>query len=143
MMKAKRFIVSLCCLVSALFSMVVYAENISVKDGWANEIDNRSLSSCPTLIKEGNALLILSDKVLENLSIAITSEDGRQAYLELSNVTVDTAYVIPIDLLPAGNYCITVMQGANYVIGYFHVGEKVGYVSYSSLYKISNRAIPL
>lgn len=95
MMKAKRFIVSLCCLVSALFSMVVYAENISVKDGWANEIDNRSLSSCPTLIKEGNALLILSDKVLENLSIAITSEDGRQAYLELSNVTVDTAYVIP------------------------------------------------
>lgn len=56
MMKAKRFIVSLCCLVSALFSMVVYAENISVKDGWANEIDNRSLSSCPTLIKEGNAL---------------------------------------------------------------------------------------
>lgn len=31
MMKAKRFIVSLCCLVSALFSMVVYAENISVK----------------------------------------------------------------------------------------------------------------
>ena len=122
MMKAKRFIVSLCCLVSALFSMVVYAENISVKDGWANEIDNRSLSSCPTLIKEGNALLILSDKVLGNLSIAITSEDGRQAYLELSNVTVDTAYVIPIDLLPAGNYCITVMQGANYVIGYFHVG---------------------
>ena len=122
MMKAKRFIVSLCCLVSALFSMVVYAENISVKDGWANEFDNRSLSSCPTLIKEGNALLILSDKVLENLSIAITSEDGRQAYLELSNVTVDTAYVIPIDLLPAGNYCITVMQGANYVIGYFHVG---------------------
>lgn len=122
MMKAKRFIVSLCCLVSALFSMVVYAENISVKDGWANEIDNRSLSSCPTLIKEGNALLILSDKVLENLFIAITSEDGRQAYLELSNVTVDTAYVIPIDLLPAGNYCITVMQGANYVIGYFHVG---------------------
>ena len=122
MMKAKRFIVSLCCLVSALFSMVVYAENISVKDGWANEIDNRSLSSCPTLIKEGNALLILSDKVLENLSIAITSEDGRQAYLELSNVTVDTAYVIPNDLLPAGNYSITVMQGANYVIGYFHVG---------------------
>ena len=122
MMKAKRFIVSLCCLVSGVFSMVVYAENISVKDGWANEIDNRSLSSCPTLIKEGNALLILSDKVLENLSIAITSEDGRQAYLELSNVTVDTAYVIPIDLPPAGNYCITVMQGANYVIGYFHVG---------------------
>lgn len=94
MMKAKRFIVSLCCLVSALFSMVVYAENISVKDGWANEIDNRSLSSCPTLIKEGNALLILSDKVLENLSIAITSEDGRQAYLELSNVTVDTQHTL-------------------------------------------------
>ena len=35
------------------------------------------------------------------------------------------------------------MQGANYVIGYFHVGSKVGYVSYSSLYNISNRAIPL
>lgn len=122
MMKTKRLIVILCCFVLALFSTVTYAEKISIKDGWANEIDNRSLSSCPTLIKEGNALLVLSDKVLENLSIAITSEDGRQVYLELSNVTVDTAYVIPIDLLPAGNYCITVMQGANYVIGYFHVG---------------------
>jgi hypothetical protein len=122
MMKTKRLIVILCCFVLALFSTVTYAEKISIKDGWANEIDNRSLSSCPTLIKEGNALLVLSDKVLENLSIAITSEDGRQVYLELPNVTVDTAYVIPIDLLPAGNYCITVMQGANYVIGYFHVG---------------------
>ena len=122
MMKTKRLIVILCCFVLALFSTVTYAEKISIKDGWANEIDNRSLSSCPTLIKEGNALLVLSDKVLENLSIAITSEDGRQVYLELSNVTVDTAYVIPIDLLSAGNYCITVMQGANYVIGYFHVG---------------------
>ena len=121
-MKTKRLIVILCCFVLALFSTVTYAEKISIKDGWANEIDNRSLSSCPTLIKEGNALLVLSDKVLENLSIAITSEDGRQVYLELSNVTVDTAYVIPIDLLPAGNYCITVMQGANYVIGYFLVG---------------------
>ena len=122
MMKTKRLIVILCCFVLALFSTVTYAEKISIKDGWANEIDNRSLSSCPTLIKEGNALLVLSDKVLENLSIAIPSEDGRQVYLELPNVTVDTAYVIPIDLLPAGNYCITVMQGANYVIGYFHVG---------------------
>lgn len=122
MMKTKRLIVILCCFVLALFSTVTYAEKISIKDGWANEIDNRSLSSCPTLIKEGNALLVLSDKVLENLSIAITSEDGRQVYLELPDVTVDTAYVIPIDLLPAGNYCITVMQGANYVIGYFHVG---------------------
>ena len=121
-MKTKRLIVILCCFVLALFSTVTYAEKISIKDGWANEIDNRSLSSCPTLIKEGNALLVLSDKVLENLSIAITSEDGRQVYLELPDVTVDTAYVIPIDLLPAGNYCITVMQGANYVIGYFHVG---------------------
>lgn len=120
-MKAKRIIVSLCCLVPALFSMVAYAENILVKDNWENSVDNRSLSSCPTLIKEENTLFVLSDKVLENLSIAITSEDGRQVYLELYNVTVDAEYVIPIDLLPAGNYCITVMQGANYVIGYFHV----------------------
>lgn len=121
MMKAKRIIVSLCCLVLALFSMVAYAENIPVNNKWREELGERSLSSCPTLIKEGSALFILSDKVLENLSIAITSEDGRQVYLELYNVTVDTEYIIPIDLLPAGNYCITVMQGANYVIGYFHV----------------------
>lgn len=121
MMKAKRIIVSLCCLVLALFSMVAYAENIPVNNKWREELGERSLSSCPTLIKEGSTLFILSDKVLENLSIAITSEDGRQVYLELYNVTVDTEYIIPIDLLPAGNYCITVMQGANYVIGYFHV----------------------
>lgn len=122
MMKAKRIIVSLCCLVLALFSMVAYAENIPVNNKWREELGERSLSSCPTLIKEGSTLLILSDKVLENLSIAITSEDGRQVYLELYNVTVDTEYIIPIDLLSAGNYCITVMQGTNYVIGYFHVG---------------------
>lgn len=121
-MKAKRIIVSLCCLVPALFSMVAYAENISVNNKWREELGERSLSSCPTLIKEGSTLLILSDKVLENLSIAITNEDGRQVYWELYNVTVDTEYIIPIDLLPAGNYCITVMQGTNYVIGYFHVG---------------------
>lgn len=121
MMKAKRLIVSLCCLVSVLFSTVVSAENILIKGDWANEVDNRSLSSSPTLIKEGNMLLILSDKVLENLSIAITTEDGRQVCLELTNVTVDMEYVIPIDMIPVGGYYITVMQGTNYVIGYFRV----------------------
>ncbi len=122
MMKAKRLIVILCCLVQVLFGTVAYAEKIPVNKNWGEVDGERSLSSSPILMKEGNMLLIQSDKVLENLFIAITSEDGRQVYLELSNVTVDTAYVIPIDLLPAGNYCITVMQGANYVIGYFHVG---------------------
>lgn len=122
MMKAKRLIVILCCLVQVLFGTVAYAEKIPVNKIWEEVDGERSLYSSPILMKEGNMLLIQSDKVLENLSIAITSEDGRQVYLELSNVTVDTAYVIPIDLLPAGNYCITVMQGANYVIGYFHVG---------------------
>lgn len=122
MMKTKRLIVILCCLVQVLFGTVVYAEKIPVNKNWEDTLDVRSLSSSPILMKEGNMLLIQSDKVLENLFIAITSEDGRQVYLELPNVTVDTAYVIPIDLLPAGNYCITVMQGANYVIGYFHVG---------------------
>ena len=122
MMKTKRLIVILCCLVQVLFGTVAYAEKIPVNKNWEDTLDVRSWSSSPILMKEGNMLLIQSDKVLENLFIAITSEDGRQVYLELSNVTVDTAYVIPIDLLPAGNYCITVMQGANYVIGYFHVG---------------------
>lgn len=122
MMKTKRLIVILCCLVQVLFGTVAYAEKIPVNKNWKEVDGERSLSSSPILMKEGNMLLIQSDKVLENLFIAITSEDGRQVYLELSNVTVDTAYVIPIDLLPAGNYCITVMQGANYVIGYFHVG---------------------
>lgn len=122
MMKTKRLIVILCCLVQVLFGTVAYAEKIPVNKNWEDTLDVRSLSSSPILMKEGNMLLIQSDKVLENLFIAITSEDGRQVYLELSNVTVDTAYIIPIDLLPAGNYCITVMQGANYVIGYFHVG---------------------
>lgn len=122
MMKTKRLIVILCCLVQVLFGTVAYAEKIPVNKNWEDTLDVRSLSSSPILMKEGNMLLIQSDKVLENLFIAITSEDGRQVYLELSNVTVDTAYVIPIVLLPAGNYCITVMQGANYVIGYFHVG---------------------
>ena len=40
---------------------------------------------------------------------------------ELANVTVDMEYVIPVDMLPSGGYYITVMQGTNYVIGYFRV----------------------
>lgn len=122
MMKTKRLIVILCCLVQVFFGTVAYAEKIPVNKNWKEADGERSLYSSPILMKEGNMLLIQSDKVLENLFITITSEDGRQVYLELSNVTVDTAYVIPIDLLPVGNYCITVMQGANYVIGYFHQG---------------------
>lgn len=47
----------------------------------------------------------------------------RQTCLELTNVTIDMEYVIPVDMLPAGNYYITVMQGTNYVIGYFQVNE--------------------
>ena len=123
MMKAKKIIVSLCCLALTLFGTVTYAENIPVNNNWANEVDNRSVSSYPTLVKEGNTLLVQSDKVLENLSITIVSEDGRKVCLELTNVTVDMEYVIPIDMLPVGGYYITVMQGTNYVIGYFRVNE--------------------
>ena len=86
MMKTKRLIVILCCLVQVLFGTVVYAEKIPVNKNWEDTLDVRSLSSSPILMKEGNMLLIQSDKVLENLFIAITSEDGRQVYLELSNV---------------------------------------------------------
>ena len=115
MMKVKRLIVSLCCLVRT------YAEKIPVNKNWEDTLGVRSLSSSPTLLKEGNILLILSDEVLENLSIAITTEDRRQVCLELANVTVDMEYVIPVDMLPSGGYYITVMQGTNYVIGYFRV----------------------
>ncbi|WP_455665593.1 DUF3244 domain-containing protein [Phocaeicola sp.] len=121
MMETKRFIVSLGCFVLVLFGTVAYAENIPVKNKWREELGERSLSSCPSLIKEGSTLFILSDRVLDNLSIAITTEDGQQICLELTDVTVDMEYVLPVDMLPVGNYYITVMQGMNYVIGYFHV----------------------
>lgn len=96
-----------------LFTTGTYAEKIPVNKNWEDTLGVRSLSSSPTLLKEGNILLILSDEVLENLSIAITTEDRRQVCLELANVTVD--------MLPSGGYYITVMQGTNYVIGYFRV----------------------
>lgn len=121
MIKAKRLIASLFCLVLALFSTMAYAENILVNQKWEDELGERSLSSCPTLVKEGNVLLVQSDKVLENLSIAITTEDRRQICLELTNVTVDMEYVIPVDLFQTGGYYITVTQGTNYMIGYFRV----------------------
>lgn len=120
-MKAKRLMASLFCLVLVLLSTVAYAENMPVNKNWEDELGERSLSSCPTLVKEGNTLLVQSDKVLENLSITIASEDGRKVCLELTNVTVDMEYVIPIEMLPVGGYYITVMQGTNYVIGYFRV----------------------
>lgn len=121
MMKAKTLIVSLCCLVLTMFGIVAYAEKIPVNKNWENTLGARFLSSSPTLVKEGNTLLVQSDKVLENLAITIASEDGRKVCLELTNVTVDMEYVIPIDMLPVGGYYITVMQGTNYVIGYFRV----------------------
>lgn len=123
MMKAKRIIVSLGCLVFTLFSTMAHAEKISIEDKWDNTIDNRSLSSSPTLIKEGNVLLILSDKVLENVSIEITNSNKRQINLCLTDITINMEYVIPINMLPTGSYYITVMQGTNYVIGYFSVNE--------------------
>lgn len=86
MMKTKRLIVILCCLVQILFGTVAYAEKIPVNKNWKEADGERSLYSSPILMKEGNMLLIQSDKVLENLFITITSEDGRQVYLELSNV---------------------------------------------------------
>ena len=121
-MKSKRFFISLCCLVLVSLSTVAYGEDIAINGNWVNENGDRSLSSSPTLIKEGNTLLILSDKFLENLSVTIIGEDERQVYLELPDVVVDMEYSIPIDTLPVGNYYITVMQGNNYIIGYFHVG---------------------
>lgn len=123
MMKAKRLMASFYCLVLGLLSLstVAYAEKIPVNTNWENTLGARSFSSSPALVKEGNALLVQSDKVLENLSITIVSEDGRKICLELTNVTVDMEYVIPIDMLPVGGYNITVMQGTNYVIGYFRV----------------------
>lgn len=121
-MKTKRLIIGACCLVFTSFSTVTYAEEFPVQVDWANEKGDRSISSCPTLVKEGNSIIILSDKFLENLSVTITSQDGSNVFLETGNVTVDMEYSIPIDMLPAGNYCITVRQGKNYIIGYFHVG---------------------
>lgn len=121
MMKAKRLMASFYCLVLALLSTVAYAEKIPVNKNWENTLGVRSFSSSPTLVKEGNALLVQSDKVLENLSITIVSEDGQKVCLELTNVTVDMEYVISVDMLQTGSYYITVMQGTNYVIGYFRV----------------------
>lgn len=121
-MDLKRFLISLCCFILLSLSTMVYGENIEIKNQWNDEFGDRSLSSSPTLIKEGSTLLILSDKFLENLSVTIMGEDGRQVYLELHNVVVDMEYSILVDTLPVGNYYITVMQGNNYIIGYFHVG---------------------
>ncbi len=121
-MEVKRFIVGLCSLILASFSAMVYAEDIPVNKNWEEELGVRSLSSCPTLIKEGSTLFILTSEVLENVSIAITSVDGGQVYVDLHHVTVDMEYAIPVDLLPTGDYLITVRQGNKYVMGWFHVG---------------------
>lgn len=118
----KRFIVTLVCFAFVGLGEMAYAETIPTKEDWSNDIDSRSLSSCPTLIKEGSTLFILTNEVLENVSIAITSVDGGQIYVDLNHVTVDMEYVIPVDLLPAGDYLITVRQGNKYVMGWFHVG---------------------
>lgn len=53
MMKVKRLIVSLCCFVLALFSTGTYAEKIPVNKNWEDTLGVRSLSSSPTLLKEG------------------------------------------------------------------------------------------
>ncbi len=120
-MKMKRFVVSLCCLVSTSFSAMVCAENIPMNKNWEETLGARSLSSCPILIKEGSTLFVLTDGILENISIAITSVDGEQVYVELNHVTVDMEYAIPVDLLPAGDYLITVRQGSKYVMGWFQI----------------------
>lgn len=117
-MEKKIFVLSLCCLLLAAFSLSVSAENIPVNQNWKGDSD-RSLSAVPTISKEGNTLFIFSEKTLEGVYIAVTTTNGHVVYDETATVSAGVAYPVSIDDLPRGTYYITLTQGTNYLYGLF------------------------
>lgn len=117
-MEKKIFILGLYCLLFAVFSLSVAAENIPVNKNWKEDTD-RSLPAIPTISKEGNTLFIYSEKTLEGAYIAVTTTDWRVVYEETATVSAGVDYPVSIDDLPRGTYYITLMQGTNYLYGLF------------------------
>lgn len=116
----KRFIIGLSCFICVAFNTKVCA-HISVDENWTHQNGERFGTLSLNLVKEGNRLVILSDRLLENLSIAVANEDGSDVYWQMEHIVVDREYFIPLDMFPVGNYRVTIMQEKNYLIRYFHI----------------------
>ena len=101
------------------FSQQIYAEKKPVNGDtkWEDD-ENRSLN-IPQLYQDESNVYVYSEKQLDNLTIAITDMQGNVYYQEVTTVPACMYYAISIESLPAGTYCISVIQGSNYVIGIF------------------------
>ena len=79
---------------------------------------NRSNNS-PHLYQDDTYVYVYSEKQLDNLYIGITDMQGNVFHEETTTVLAGQYYAIPINTLPNGMYYLSIIQGSNYVIGWF------------------------
>ena len=107
-------------LTAILFSIGnLYAEKNPIPDdqkwGQSGERTNNS----PKLYQDDAYVYVYSEKQLDGLYIGITDMQGNVFYEETTVVPAGQYYPIPIDTLPNGMYYLSIIQGSNYVIGWF------------------------
>ena len=79
---------------------------------------NRSNNS-PHLYQDDTYVYVYSEKQLDNLYIGITDMHGNVLPEAPTTVLAGQYYAIPINTLPNGMYYLSIIQGSNYVIGWF------------------------
>lgn len=114
-MKIKGLIVGLLCF--TLVPTNVFSIHVSDKN-WGR-VDDRSISSEPTLSQDDNAIYIYSDKELEDLSIQIKDLSGNIVYSTIATVPAGIEYPTAIGTLPQGDYLFVIAQGSKYIVGHF------------------------
>ena len=96
-------------------------EELPKEDGW-NQKGNRSNNS-PKLYQDDTYVYIYSEKQLDNIYISITEIHGggttNIVHQETTTVLAGQYYAIPINTLPNGMYYLSIIQGSNYVTGWF------------------------
>ena len=100
-------------------SQLTYAkkEELPKEDGW-NQKGERTNNS-PLLNQDDTYVYVYSEKQLDNLYIGITDMQGNVFHEETTTVLAGQYYAIPINTLPNGMYYLSIIQGSNYVIGWF------------------------
>lgn len=114
-MKLKGFILGIVCF--TLMPINVFSINVTNKN-WG-DLDDRSISSEPTLSQDDNAIYIYSDKELEDLSIQIKDLSGNIVYSTIATVPAGIEYPTAIGTLPQGEYLFVIAQGSKYIVGHF------------------------
>ena len=116
-MKKAPFIL-FCILFGLSQPILANKKNEIPKDDKWEKSDDRTNNS-PQLYQDDTYVYVYSEKQLDNLYIGITDMQGNVFHEETTTVLAGQYYAIPINTLPNGMYYLSIIQGSNYVIGWF------------------------